>query len=327
MWYYSPSISVNPIEYPLLWSSKNRHREQPEPMYKDDNVTVYGVPIYAAPTPRLTSSQTSTSESRGMMTGKKREPSRSPSPSSPAKRRRRDDGTGNATSTSTLPDDRPLLQRMLSPGFSPTLLRGEEAQEWRILLIRYMFPRKRAPEPPASEKKPLKQHAKQKQKAQKGAVVREDDNKPSAVLSVSESTEGDEVSQLEDVALDEHDGAASTSASARDPKAELMRGLRHFPLPPLEHDSGSPPATNLCYILVGPRVRGKFDAQKAAALGVHGPSRGQLAKGNVVQVKLDDPDRKGEKIVKTIRPEECVGPSEAPQVRICISSLCHLHCI
>lgn len=71
----------------------------------------------------------------------------------------------------------------------------------------------------------------------------------------------------------------------------------------------------MAYIVVGPRVRGKFDAEKASALGVFGALRGLLAKGRDVTVKIKVGEETVEKIV---RPEECIGESEAPGVRISI---------
>jgi ribonuclease Z len=68
----------------------------------------------------------------------------------------------------------------------------------------------------------------------------------------------------------------------------------------------------LAYIAVGPRVRGKFDVEKAQELGVpSGPKRGKLTRGEsvTVRVKVD-----GKFVERIVRPEECVGESETPVV-------------
>lgn len=79
---------------------------------------------------------------------------------------------------------------------------------------------------------------------------------------------------------------------------------------PSPSKSIAPPT--LAYIVVGPRVRGKFDVEKAELLGVPpGRQRGMLTKGKSITFKVKVGD---EMIERTVRPEECVGPSETPGV-------------
>ncbi|KAG6877546.1 hypothetical protein C0993_006239 [Termitomyces sp. T159_Od127] len=70
----------------------------------------------------------------------------------------------------------------------------------------------------------------------------------------------------------------------------------------------------LAYVVVGPRIRGKFNAKAAEELGVpSGPLRAQLTRGNSVTVKsMVD----GEMVERTVRPEDCIGESESPGVVI-----------
>lgn len=69
----------------------------------------------------------------------------------------------------------------------------------------------------------------------------------------------------------------------------------------------------LGYVLVGPRVRGKFDGAKAKALGLpSGPVRAKLAGGQAVVCVVND--GKGGKVEREVRPEELVGESERPIV-------------
>ncbi|KAI0341479.1 hypothetical protein BDW22DRAFT_1359055 [Trametopsis cervina] len=85
---------------------------------------------------------------------------------------------------------------------------------------------------------------------------------------------------------------------------------RYTRLPPL--------ATNelrdtLCYVCVGPRIRGKFDMKKAQTLRIpKGPLIGKLIRGETISFTVDD--GKGGKEERTVGPEECVGPSEKPKV-------------
>lgn len=269
-------------------------------MYRDELVTVYCVPVYPTPTKPVEQLGPSTSLS-AQTTSTKR--GRSASPRSSSKRQRTDDSTDLASSLTKSTDtfkSRSLIQRMLDSAISPTSLRGEEAQEWRRLLIQFMFSFKSPSKPAESEEN------KNKPQVQKVA----DSNNIEDVGPSSSKA----VAQLDPaLALDEPDG--SNEPKVASPNVDPMRYLRQAPLPPLLDDSTGTPysPSNLCYVLVGPRVRGKFDAKKAAALGVgNGPLRGQLAKGNTITIEVDD--GKGGRMMRTVKPEDCVGPSESPQV-------------
>src|SRR6266568_3962126 len=73
----------------------------------------------------------------------------------------------------------------------------------------------------------------------------------------------------------------------------------------------SPPV--LAYLVVGPRIRGRFDAKKAGELGIpNGPLRKRLVNGETVtftaRVKqLLDGILREVQVERTIKPEECVG--------------------
>lgn len=83
------------------------------------------------------------------------------------------------------------------------------------------------------------------------------------------------------------------------------------------HVAQSPPTSHvrptLAYVLVGPRIRGKFDAQKADEMGVFGRLRGKLTKGETVTIKVKVGD---ETMTKTVHPEDLIGESEAPGVSL-----------
>ena len=75
--------------------------------------------------------------------------------------------------------------------------------------------------------------------------------------------------------------------------------------------SRSPPT--LAYVVLGPRIRGKFDAAAATALGVpFGPLRGDLAKGQNVTVKVQN--EAGETIERVVQPSDVMSESIPPSV-------------
>ena len=68
----------------------------------------------------------------------------------------------------------------------------------------------------------------------------------------------------------------------------------------------------MCYLIVGPRYRGKFDAERAKALGIpKGRIRASLAKGEAITFKVEV---NGEKVSRTIQPEEVIGKEDPPSV-------------
>ncbi|OCH93318.1 hypothetical protein OBBRIDRAFT_790349 [Obba rivulosa] len=264
--------------------------QQPDPVYRDSNISVFAIPLYTdAPGsvyfPHVWNSS--------VQTGDKRK--RSPSPYTTSKRPAPStaDGDDSAAATTELVTgsilDR-LLAKVSVPGFSPYDLHEEEAEEWRRLVLSSMFP---YVEPPP-EPKP----AEMKQKGKKAADAPPAEAAAPAVPG-------------------ENPGAGPGTPNNAIPRA-LHHALRYTRLPLFSHqdangESHAPPT--LCYVVVGPRVRGKFDVQKAEALGLgRGPQRGRLTKGETVTVEVDDGN--GNKIQRVIRPEDCIGPSESPRAVI-----------
>lgn len=85
--------------------------------------------------------------------------------------------------------------------------------------------------------------------------------------------------------------------------------------------TGTPDAPpTLAYVVVGPRIRGRFDAKKAKELGIpNGPMRKQLIKGETITFKrtiqtIEDGAVREIEVERTVRPEECVGESDTPAV-------------
>jgi ribonuclease Z len=71
----------------------------------------------------------------------------------------------------------------------------------------------------------------------------------------------------------------------------------------------------LAYVVVGPRIRGKFDAAKAKELRIpKGRQRTELTKGQAITFMVSDEQGGRGMIEKIVQPEEVVGPSECPSV-------------
>ncbi|KAH9941310.1 uncharacterized protein BXZ73DRAFT_42209 [Epithele typhae] len=107
------------------------------------------------------------------------------------------------------------------------------------------------------------------------------------------------------------DAAVERAAKERAKRLPVRAKLQRLPPFSPGEDSGSPLPT-MAYVVVGPSVRGKFDAQKAKELQIpNGPLRRELTTGKSVTFEVDDGD--GGKIQRTVHPEEVMGATEMPR--------------
>lgn len=268
-------MKVNPREIESLASVAEA---QPEPVYRDQTVTVYGIPLFHT-TPGQSTDAPDPTTIQPLLSKRRR----SNSSTFTTKRQRIAEG-GPRGSPQTPIEQQTLAQRSQTPDFMPCDLRGQEAQDWRRLLISSMFPCNGEPRNVSSTSCKGKAEAWKPQDA------------PNAVTS------------------NPNDGKnASNRNIAISPRSKGRR------LPPI---SGVNSSNKLCYVCVGPKVRGKFDVEKATQLGVpKGRIRGQLTQGHTITFMVDD--GKGGQVERTVRPEEIVSPPEAS--RVCNShSLAHL---
>ena len=95
-------------------------------------------------------------------------------------------------------------------------------------------------------------------------------------------------------------------------------------LPRMNFTKDSEPITSkqrpsLAYIVVGPKMRGKFNAKRADELGLKGKLRGLVANGNTVTFTTKDTN--GKEVERTVKPEDCVGPGDNPAVSAGIAQL------
>lgn len=235
----------------------------PRPVYKDENITLYGIPVVPQPS--------SSPETVEISLNEHNKRKRSPSPDTSSKRK--------AVQVASSSETRKLESRAYSKDFDPRTLVGEEAHRWRELNIYTMFSR---PKPPAIKK-------------------------------------GKKATEAPKPSTSKASGADSTAPDSEQPRSH---GLPHkqTQLPTFKHDPGQEKST-LCYVCVGPRQRGKFDAKKAEEMGVpHGPLRANLARGQTVVYTVNDPELGP--VERTVRPEELLGPSEIPKVTT--ASSCYL---
>ncbi|KAL0575576.1 hypothetical protein V5O48_006392 [Marasmius crinis-equi] len=244
---YRPAMPVNPIETP---SSLPNLSSVPEPIYKDENITVYSIPVYP--------SKVEEGEALTTDTGKRKRSEES-GDQRPAKR-------SNTTHESAIP--------------SASI--DEEAQAFRSSMIDTMFP--------AS---PGGRDIEYTQKAKRGKRKREQLTKETKAPIATDSSKAN---------FDEYRRPSVPQG--------FYSQLPKFTQTPI----GS------SYLIVGPRVRGKFDADKAKELGIpQGKLRAQLIKGETITftAKVDDGvDEQGKKktkeVTRTVKPEEIVGQSDAP---------------
>ena len=90
-------------------------------------------------------------------------------------------------------------------------------------------------------------------------------------------------------------------------RAQLPRGFQ-LQLPPLNFDERP---VSYAYIVVGPRFRGKFNADRATELGVFRQDRGKLARGQSVTVQVEVG---GKTVSRTVTPDQVLAESDPPAV-------------
>jgi ribonuclease Z len=279
------------------------------PVFRDDNITVFSIPI--VPTPHIgdRSSPELEALSNASVSENVLKRKRESSPESPSKRPSLDSTMPTTDGLSTSTTTPALLDRFLGdPKFDPATLEGNEADTWRRLIIDHMFTWVETPPKPRLLPKPTPKKGKRGQNAS-------DRETPETQSSQVESSGP---ASLPHVPHWIEDAASSQGKSpGRSPKgvnpAATLKPLPTF-TPPLRLGSTA-------YIVVGPQVRGKFDVKRAEELGLYGPLRGRVARGECVTFTVDD--GAGGSVQRTVRPEDCIGEHETTKVsiplRCCIS--------
>jgi ribonuclease Z len=271
------------------------------PVFADDSITVYSIPI--VPTPHGGCGLPVAAGAPLEIVNPSLKRMREPSPDLPSKRPSlHSPSLATGDSTAPLPDS-PLLNRFMDDlQFDSTSLTGDEADAWRRLIIEYMFtwteplPKRRPPPNPTGRK------------GKRGKDVKSTETSNAPLLSAEAI-----FASLPQAPL--WDGDTVNKPLRRGPKGTSPAGS----LKPLPAFTASMQDASMAYIVVGPRVRGKFDAKRAEELGLYGSLRGKVARGESVTFTVDD--GAGGTFQRTVNPEDCMGEHETTKVR----PLSHLH--
>ena len=262
------------------------------PVFSDDKITVFSIPIVPTSHDRCEIPAESEALSNASENVLKRK--REPSPESPLKRPFLGSTAPITDGPTTLSVTSPLLDRFLAdPTFDPATLEGDEADAWRQLIIKHMFT---WVEPPSLPSKHTNKNGKRERNVE-DTETKNPEAHPSQVSlpQVPHWVEG--VAKCQE------------KPPSRGPRHASPTGLLK-PLPTF-----TPPVRDgsTAYIVVGPRVRGKFDVKRAEELGLYGPLRGRVVRGETVTFTVDDGT--GAKVQRTVKPEDCIGEHENTKVR------------
>ncbi|KAI0251929.1 hypothetical protein BJV78DRAFT_1207788 [Lactifluus subvellereus] len=272
-------------------------QKEATPVFKDDNITVFSIPMAPTPHPRVEAaagSETLLDMSENVLKRKRKH-----SQELPSKRPLLDSAVPVADGpTMPPPKSPPLIDRYLAdPQFDPATLEGDEADSWRRLIIEHMFTWVELPSKPLPSPKPMNK---------KGKSGQDPEHTETPPLQAEDS-----LASLPQVPHWVEDATKSQGKPPRrSPKGASPAGsLKRLPTftAPVRNPSTA-------YIVVGPRVRGKFDAKRAQELGLYGPLRGKVARGETVSFTVDD--GAGGKVQRTVRPEDCMGEHETTKVVI-----------
>jgi ribonuclease Z len=268
------------------------------PVFTDDNITVFSIPI--VPTPHHRCEIPAESDALSNLSENILKRKRESSLELPLKRPFLGSTVPATDGPSTLSMSSTLLDRFLSnPNFDPAALEGDEADAWRQLVIEHMFTWM---EPPSRPQLPPKTNKKGKRERDAGDT---ETKSQEAHSSQAILTSPPQVPPWVEGA-----SKCQEKPPRRGPKEASPSGsLKPLPTftPPVREASTA-------YIVVGPHVRGKFDVKRAEELGLHGPLRGRVARGETVTFTMDDGT--GAKMQRTVKPEDCVGENETTRVRL-----------
>lgn len=263
------------------------------PVFSDDNITVFSIPI--VPTSHHRCEMPAEYEALSNASENVLKRKREPSPESPSKRPLLGSTAPITDGLSTISMSSTLLDRFFAdPNFDPATLEGDEADAWRRLIIDHMFTWMESPSLPSK-------HTNQKGKRERNVGDTETETHPSQA-SLTSMPQGPHWAEGSAMCQEKPPSRGPREASP----TGLLRPLPTF-TPPVRDGSTA-------YIAVGPRNRGKFDVKRAEELGLHGPLRARVARGETVTFTVDDGT--GAKVQRTVKPEDCVGEHETPRVRL-----------
>ncbi|KAJ7573869.1 hypothetical protein C8J56DRAFT_1173192 [Mycena floridula] len=250
---YRESMAVTPFEVPIVAGDS----ATPEPVFKDQMITVYGIPV-------LPTDSSSSIMVQDTPLKRKREQS----PDAPSKRQATDDEPAIQAQQAELP----LARLMQKPDFIPTSLTRDLANDWKRLVVKTMFPYAGIRPGPRENR--------------------------------------------DEVLLKQNPKRAAGDARAHQlPRPQISNFFES--MPPLEPSIAIPNSKLttrpvLAYVIVGPRIRGKFNAEQAEALQIpHGAERAKLTSGQSITITVDG-------VEKVIHPHDVMAPAENPCVAIIV---------
>ncbi len=295
---------VCPVEVDSLLNGPSS--SDPTPVYKDENIRVYAIPLFTnknedeaqeAASGYDTQSDSGAESDPHITTGKRK---RSVSPPSSSKRVAQETPIEESQPLSLPlgPPTSSLEDRAGVPGFSPSALVGEDAHEWRRLNVENSFSNPLLAGVQPRKVKPPKVKKKRDHEKEKGKGKGKEEATPQPVFELSP------------------DGKISRPRRPFVDRAlhPNVAAYREKQLPKYQSPFGGfASKQSLCYIIEGPRTRGKFDVKKAEALGLRpGPLRANITRGLTVRFMVDD--GQGGQVEKVVKPEDCLGPTEPPHV-------------
>jgi len=281
-------------------SNETESHVEAKPVFSDDIITVYSIPI--VPMPHHRGEEPADSEASSNMSENVLKRKRDYSPELPMKR----SFLGSTVPVpvpdglSTPPTSTLVLDRFLAdPEFDPVTLEGDEADAWRQLIIEHMFTRTELS--PTPQLPPKDMNTKGKREKNAGDTGTETPETSPSQVSL---TSLPQVPHWVEGATKGQEKIPRRGPKEANPTASL-KSLPSF-TPPVRDGSTA-------YIVVGPRIRGKFDVKRAEKLGLFGPLRGRVSRGETVTFTVDDGT--GVKVQRTVRPEDCLGEPETKKVR------------
>lgn len=298
---------MNPKDVPLLRPSSYASN----PVYKDEHVTVYALPLLPDTLGSLFDDGSEKLHEVSATPVKRKRSSSAESSSSKRPNPLSEKLNPESHVPRNLEDHNVSVEELSrAVGFNPQDLQGQLAQRWREVMVRAIFPQLT---PTANQKVEQEaQHASGKMVGGKGKKSSTSQKHESAKQTTPAPVAGPSlVQRFRSPPFQNYRPRRPAAINGQDEQLPPFSLVRDAPCNTVETKP------TLAYAIVGPRIRGKFDAAKAKALQIpNGDQRRSLTQGLTITFKAKED---GQMVERTVRPEEVMGASEAPSVRHTLS--------